>query len=282
MTAAPSFQFYPKDFLGSAEIADLNLEEVGALHLLLCYEWNEVGLPKNLKTLAKLLRISERKMKKLWGKISKFFQSFEEKWRSPMLDLERERQAHRRAALSENGKKGGRPTKAIALPEKSKRLSENDISDNQTESLASSTAFASSTAVITTLPSGDSSESATCGTIVRNKPTQPKPSKATKATPWMGQLRAVLKRHYGVEPPGKWWTPSIAPLVEEHGIEAVELEFDAYCELTGMTYLNPPKFAGMFGGWANQRDNPKQRESRLSAGEITRRNLDKMLGIAAS
>jgi uncharacterized protein YdaU (DUF1376 family) len=148
MNAAPSFQYYPKDVLSSADIAALTLEEFGALQLLECYDWTEVGLPKDPKKLAKLLRISERKMVKLWKNIAKLFHESGEKWTNPSLEMERERQAVRRLHLSENGKKGGRPPKADAFSEQSQRL----FDGKAEKSLASATASssASATAILTT------------------------------------------------------------------------------------------------------------------------------------
>lgn len=146
MIAAPSYQRYPKDIVSSGEIAALSLEEFGALTLLLDHDWIETGLPMNLKILAKFVRISERKMQKLWLNISRFFVENGERWMNPGLQIEREKQAHRRASLSENGKKGGRPPKATALPKETSGF----ISDNQMKSLSSSSSSSSSTAVLTT------------------------------------------------------------------------------------------------------------------------------------
>lgn len=70
------------------------------------------------------------------------------------------------------------------------------------------------------------------------------------AAPWMGEVRAVLTKHYGTKgAPGKYWTQALTPPVLEHGIRAVVLEMDAYCARTKPDYLNPVKFAEMFGTW---------------------------------
>lgn len=149
MIAPPSYQRYPKDIVSSGEIAALSLEEFGALTLLLDHDWIETGLPMNLKILAKFVRISERKMQKLWRNIARFFVEIDARWMNPGLQIEREKQAARRASLSENGKKGGRPPKATALP----KDTDGFIPDNQMKSLPSSSSTASSssssTAVLT-------------------------------------------------------------------------------------------------------------------------------------
>src|SRR6185312_11765498 len=54
---SPAFQFYPNDFLGSGSVAAMTLEEIGAYVLLLCYEWNEGGLPDDLDRLARYCHV---------------------------------------------------------------------------------------------------------------------------------------------------------------------------------------------------------------------------------
>lgn len=98
---------------------------------------------------------------------------------------------------------------------------------------------------------------------------------------WMREIRAILKRHYGVEPSGKWWGNLLKPLVAQHGIAAVEGELDAYCAITPMTYVNSHKFTEFFGGWAGERDRKLAGalvpNRRLSASEQTDKAIAELL-----
>lgn len=105
-----------------------------------------------------------------------------------------------------------------------------------------------------------------------------KVAREVKGKPWVGRLREVLKAHYGVEPKGKWWTASVEPLVNEHGIEAVTDELDAYCSITGMEYLAPPKFAEFYGGWRKRCTNGAAKSAKLTPAEQTRATIALMTG----
>lgn len=69
------------------------------------------------------------------------------------------------------------------------------------------------------------------------------------ALPWMGDVRTVLKSHYGGEPQGKYWAVPLTSVVERLGIDLVASELDAYCAVTQKQYLNPSKFAEFCGTW---------------------------------
>lgn len=123
MPSAPAFQFYPDDFLGSGTVGMGTLEEIGAYTLLLCLDWNSNGFSLNFDRLARWCKITPRKFKHLWGYLESHFPECEDGLRrNPRLQLERVKQAEYSQAMSENGKKGGRPKKPAALPQESDGL----------------------------------------------------------------------------------------------------------------------------------------------------------------
>ncbi|MDB6117403.1 MAG: hypothetical protein JWO08_1184 [Verrucomicrobiaceae bacterium] len=67
MRTAPSFQFYPSDFLGGT--IHMSAEEVGAYIRFLCHQWHQGGLPNDP---AKLERIAGVKRAKLVEVLKKF------------------------------------------------------------------------------------------------------------------------------------------------------------------------------------------------------------------
>lgn len=115
---SPAFQFYPNDFLGSAKVAAMTLEEVGLYTLLLCYDWNEVGLPESPEVLAKLLRISPRTFKKLWRTVGENFTKRGNRYYNKRLDAERRKQLERKQKAADAANQRWHPAEdANALPE---------------------------------------------------------------------------------------------------------------------------------------------------------------------
>tara|TARA_S200002703_G_scaffold15436_4_gene13233 strand:+ start:1854 stop:2789 length:936 start_codon:yes stop_codon:yes gene_type:complete len=110
---SPAFQFYPKDFLGSMSVSLMSAEQIGAYVLLLCYNWNNGGIPKNRVAIATLCRLPLATLNE-WGKsdkenpvISRFV---EDKSTGLLVNerLERERasQIERREKAANSGRKG--------------------------------------------------------------------------------------------------------------------------------------------------------------------------------
>ena len=118
---SPAFQFYPNDFLGSAKVATMTLEEVGLYTLLLCYDWNEVGLPESPEVLAKLLRISPRTFKKLWRTVGENFTKRGNRYYNKRLEAERRKQLERKKKAADAANQRWHPDEpepdANALPE---------------------------------------------------------------------------------------------------------------------------------------------------------------------
>jgi len=144
---SPAFQFYPNDFLGSGSVAAMTLEEIGAYVLLLCYEWNEGGLPDDLDRLARYCHVQRRTFDKLWRVISENFEFSGGKWTNIRLEAERSKQLAYREKMSENGRRGGRPKRETSENDESRRLADEkpQVSDRLAESKPTqSTPFSSS------------------------------------------------------------------------------------------------------------------------------------------
>lgn len=66
---APSFQFYPKDWLADKKVIILNYEEKGIYFEMLCHMWNDsenqCSIENNTEILRKILHISTKKTQKI-------------------------------------------------------------------------------------------------------------------------------------------------------------------------------------------------------------------------
>jgi uncharacterized protein YdaU (DUF1376 family) len=148
---SPAFGFYVKDFL--VGVSPLSLAERGAYITFLAYEWDAGSVPADPAARARVLGCSRREADAVWAVIApKFVQNADGTWCNPRLEDERSKQAERRAQLSANGLKGGRPRKPEGLPNvnqkvnqtETKRFSEPEPENNQIKSLSSSSSISSS------------------------------------------------------------------------------------------------------------------------------------------
>jgi uncharacterized protein YdaU (DUF1376 family) len=143
---APAFQFYPRDFVGSFNVAGMTLEEVGFYTLLLCHAWLEEGLPNDHRRMARALHIPSVKFEKLWTVVGQQFKAWEDgTLRNSRQERERDNQRRYRDERSVAGKKGnaerwGETRRAITEPSLS---DENGIANHRS---SSSTASATATA----------------------------------------------------------------------------------------------------------------------------------------
>jgi len=55
MNRSPAFQFYPQDWLASAKVAEMTLEEEGAYIRLICYCWMTGSIPADPARCAKMV-----------------------------------------------------------------------------------------------------------------------------------------------------------------------------------------------------------------------------------
>lgn len=141
---SPAFQFYPRDWFASRKVDNMSMTERGIYITLLARCWLEDGLPTDFKQLGRMVRMKPDQLERLWNKgtLCECFYLHGGKLHHSRLDAERRKQLENRQRQSDNGKKGGRPKKAVG----SFGLSET----KPTESFAS--AIASATAVGTERP----------------------------------------------------------------------------------------------------------------------------------
>ncbi len=113
MSAAPSFQFYPQDFLVGT--ADMTPEEVGAYIRLLCYQWSKGGLPNDHQRCAAMSGSGGNAVASIWHK---FVLCEDGKMRNARLETVRTESAKYRARQAVNGAKRWRKsqTDATAMP----------------------------------------------------------------------------------------------------------------------------------------------------------------------
>lgn len=84
----------------------MTLSEVGAYAILLCYDWQEGGLPDDEKILARWLRLSPKQFKRVWEVVRPNFVLHDGRWWNLRLEKERIKQAEWRAKSSRGGKAG--------------------------------------------------------------------------------------------------------------------------------------------------------------------------------
>lgn len=106
MSKTPFMPLWVSDFLG--DTLDLDATEIGAYMLLLMAQWNRDGgsLPNDPKKLQRVARCG-RNWPKIWGNISRFFQSDENGVYSIRLRLEAQNVAAKREVNKRNGARGG-------------------------------------------------------------------------------------------------------------------------------------------------------------------------------
>jgi uncharacterized protein YdaU (DUF1376 family) len=220
MTKAPAFQFYPTDFVGSGTVGRATIDEVGIYTLLLCLDWTDGGFEFDVPRLSRWCRTTERKLLATWKYLQPCFTERDGKYYNKRLEEERQKQAQRRAQLSENGKKGGRPKKAKGLPKETKSFPETKANDNQNESLLSSSL--SSSSVTTKHPRA--------------------------SAPWMGLVRDVWHEVYPDAEPLSGTAKTLAPLFSKHPEGEVCEWLRQTLRDTDPKYLNLAKAASTYSG----------------------------------
>ncbi len=104
---APAFQWYPKDILGSARVAQLSLAEEAAYRRALDFAWINDGLPNDADKLSKI--IGKNCTIEIAEKVLPFFKKKKndpDTVFSPRQQIERVKQKKHRLAKEKNGKKG--------------------------------------------------------------------------------------------------------------------------------------------------------------------------------
>ena len=113
---APSFQFYPRDFVSSSAVTRMTPEERGGYIMLLCHAWDadEPGvLPDDDGALAALSGITGKRWAKCRPAIERAFTVEGGQWRQERMIEEREAQAERFREAA----RGGKTTRERMSPE---------------------------------------------------------------------------------------------------------------------------------------------------------------------
>jgi uncharacterized protein YdaU (DUF1376 family) len=148
MNKSPAFQFYPQDYLSSARVAEMTLEEEGVYIRLLCYCWSSGSIPADSERCARLA-----------GKgcsievVTTVQRSFNEDPADPerlvhdRLDIERNKQNERREQASMAGRLSGKSRAEKAnqnknpakTPQSNGRSTDVQLNGNTSSSSSSST-----------------------------------------------------------------------------------------------------------------------------------------------
>jgi uncharacterized protein YdaU (DUF1376 family) len=141
MDSSPAFPWYPGDYLSSSRVQRMTLEQEGAYRRLLDYEWMDGYIPDDVPSLARLCRVTPRKMVAIWKAIKDCFVSLPEcKTRLINLKLEkvREEKLAFRNDKSRAGHLGNLAKKEKQLREKEARTACQVRDANSTPSSSSS------------------------------------------------------------------------------------------------------------------------------------------------
>ena len=138
MTNAPWFRIYPAELLSDEKIALLDDDQLGKLLKLWAFAaQHECTIPSSEPNLAKLLRISERKMKKNMIWVKQFFVEIspDDPDRLVSLRLQEEYRAYRDKCDKnrDNGFFGGRPRKQKEAQSETDGFSTEKRTDSQTK-----------------------------------------------------------------------------------------------------------------------------------------------------
>lgn len=146
---SPAFSFYAKDFLTGT--STMSLQEVGAYIRLLSYQWDVGSIPVDARERARILGCAKAQERELWKKVGQKFALRDDAYFNERLEEERVKQVERRRRLSDNGKLGGRPTKANGKLDESKSFTETEANGKQLKSLPSSSSYKEQKNASTTL-----------------------------------------------------------------------------------------------------------------------------------
>jgi uncharacterized protein YdaU (DUF1376 family) len=103
---SPAFSFYVRDWLGDAKVRAMTYEARGVYIDLLAYCWAEGALPADAAAIARIVRLTPGRFRRIWAQLEPCFTKTGSGFRQKRLEREREIQQKRRDALAENGRKG--------------------------------------------------------------------------------------------------------------------------------------------------------------------------------
>lgn len=110
MAQPPAFQFYASDYLSSSKVQRMSLEAEGAYIRLLAYNWQDGSIPADIDQLARMCKVTSRKMAVLWSDYLKdcfvLVDAEPGKYVNVRLEEVRANMAEYRSKQSVNGKTG--------------------------------------------------------------------------------------------------------------------------------------------------------------------------------
>ncbi len=102
---APTFQFYPRDFMGDLNVQAMDWDERGVYFWLLCLCWCEETIPADPAELANICRIPRKKFTRIWDRVGRCFTTDEQGMlRHARLDAQRKHYEEFIDRCSEAGK----------------------------------------------------------------------------------------------------------------------------------------------------------------------------------
>lgn len=104
----PAFQFYPKDYESDENVKLMSLEQEGAYLRLLCHAWLHGSIPEEVGPLARICRVSRRKMAGLWPGVRLCFEPRDGRLVNPRMERDRADLDAFRRERSESGRRGAR------------------------------------------------------------------------------------------------------------------------------------------------------------------------------
>lgn len=112
---SPSYAWYPRDFAADEPVVLMTLEEEGAYRRLLDHQWLHESIPSDLRQIAAICKgVPLSRMRQLWSALQVCFVPSEkdaDRLVNPRMERQRKRAEEYRRNQSQNGKRGGRPSK---------------------------------------------------------------------------------------------------------------------------------------------------------------------------
>lgn len=109
MSAPPSFNFYPGDFVKSC--VDMDASEIGAYIRLLCYQWEHGAIPNRADKLARICGMDKADFDDVWESLKDRFDDVKGKNLKVQsrLSIQRKKDTETWLKRRAGGSKGGRP-----------------------------------------------------------------------------------------------------------------------------------------------------------------------------
>ena len=120
---SPAFQFYANDFLSDANVVVMSLQERGAYITLICYCWQQGGLPNDVAYLARLCGVPVTAFRRFWPAVERCFRATDDgRLAHPKLDrIRQDQNDYRRRQSDASRKRWDKPQPSTGNPTASER-----------------------------------------------------------------------------------------------------------------------------------------------------------------